>query len=244
MTGFFLSQLAIPGASANPFRTAIVRVEATVPVVPRAGSTVVPGGEGGSLVELKGGSCLGQRSGSRRTVQRREPNRFAALPNGHETPEGFLALDPVEPMRVMPTDAPDALLTAGDEVPVGSLLRGRTCPDDGPVTSNGYTLALGQEPEIVVLCSPAHSIEIVIWRTRLTDAELDSVRLEVGVTEPTGEVPAVSPEQGFVYPPSGRKPAAGRMGLDIDPPRNRSGSRQRYYPQTAHHRPTAPGRSP
>lgn len=113
--------------------------------------------------------------------------RFAALLRGHETPEGFLVLDPVDPMQVRPTDAPDALLTTKDEVPVVSLLKGRTCPDEVPVTSNGYAVALGDEPAFTVLCSPAHSIEIVIWRNGLTDAELDSVQLEVGVAEPTAD---------------------------------------------------------
>jgi hypothetical protein len=104
--------------------------------------------------------------------------RFATLLNGHETLEGFLVLDPVDPMQVRPTDAPDALLTAEDESSVASILRGRTCADEVLVTSNGYAIALADEPAVTVLCSPAHSIEIVIWRTGLTDAELDTVQLK------------------------------------------------------------------
>jgi hypothetical protein len=124
--------------------------------------------------------------------------RFAALLKGHETPEGFLVLDPVDPMQVRPTDAPDALLTTADQNPVASILRGRTCADEVPASSNGYAIAIGDEPAVTMLCSPAHSIEIVIWRNGLTDAELDSVELEVGVTEPTAEVPGVG-RQGLVY---------------------------------------------
>ena len=139
----------------------------------------------------------GPGPGERFTEENRA--RFASLLRGHETPEGFLVLDPVDPMQVRPTDAPDALLTAGDEDPVASILRGRTCAEEGPVSSNGYAVALGDEPAITVLCSPAHSTNIVIWRTGLTDPELDSVRLEVGVAEPTVEALTTGLVEGLVY---------------------------------------------
>ncbi len=104
--------------------------------------------------------------------------RFASLMDGYETPEGFLVLDPVEPMEVMPTDAPDAHLTTEDRA-VGVIRR--DCSAEAArstaVNTHGYTIRVISESGLTVLCAPDQSMLVSVGRTDLTVRELDAIRL-------------------------------------------------------------------
>lgn len=106
--------------------------------------------------------------------------RFASLMDGHETPEGFLVLDPVDPMTVRPTDSPDAVLTdeAGNSM-VGVIRR--DCSVDAAsatgATSHGYFVTVDPESGLTSLCSPGQSTVVWVDRTGLSEAELTEIQI-------------------------------------------------------------------
>lgn len=106
--------------------------------------------------------------------------RFASLMDGYETPEGFLVLDPVDPMTVRPTDSPDAVLTNRDGNSMVGLIR-RDCSVDAAratgATSLGYFVTVDPESGLTSLCSPGQSIVVWVGRTDLSEAELDEVQI-------------------------------------------------------------------
>lgn len=134
--------------------------------------------------------------GGGETFSEDERVRFASLMTGYETQEGFLVLDPSDPMTVMPTDAPDATLTddsgaglAGGAGLVG-VITSRDCAAEGPfadpetVTTEGYLVSVSEESGTTSICNPANSLMAWISRTDLSEAELDTIRLTYEDEEP------------------------------------------------------------
>lgn len=111
--------------------------------------------------------------------------RFASLLDGYETPEGFLVLNPTDPMRMMPVDSPDATLTAREGEALVGIITGRECVGDASsVTSHAYEVAVSEESGLTSLCSPADSTVLWISRTGLTNTELDAIHLDMEPAEP------------------------------------------------------------
>lgn len=100
---------------------------------------------------------------------------LASLLGGHETSDGFPVLDPVPPLGLRGTDAPDGRLdsaTPGDAL-VGILRRRECLP--GPTTLRGHTVT-AHEPGRVTLCFP-EGVELHLTAGELTPAELDAVEV-------------------------------------------------------------------
>lgn len=116
--------------------------------------------------------------------------RFASLMSGHEIEEGFLVLDPSDPMRVMPTDAPDATLTDNSGAGLVGVFTSRECAAEGPfadpdtVTTQGYLVSVSEESGMTSICNPSNSLMAWISRTDLSEAELDTVSLTYQDEEP------------------------------------------------------------
>lgn len=123
-----------------------------------------------------------------------EENRamFASLMRGHETAEGFLVLDPAEPMSIRPTDSPDATLTTitpGEGV-VG-VFTWRDCTTEGPsanpdlVTSAGHLVSFADSSGMTSICFPESSLYLWVSRLDLTEAELEAIDLTYGTDQPS-----------------------------------------------------------
>ena len=133
-----------------------------------------------------------------------EENRamFASLMRGHETDEGFLVLDPAEPMRIGPTDShsPDATFTTGTpgEGVVG-VFTWRECtrqprfanPD--LVTSAGNLVSFGQDSGMTSICFPESSLDLWVSRLDLTEAEVEAIDLIYAPGQPDEEPSTTSP---------------------------------------------------
>jgi len=131
--------------------------------------------------------------GQRLTEENRE--RFASLMSGHETPEGFLVLEPIPPMTIGPGDGPDATLTTGNpEEGLVGVFEGRDCASEGPsanpdlVTSTGNLVSLAEESGMTSICWPDASFFVWVARLDLTDAELEAVELKFATGTPIEEV--------------------------------------------------------
>jgi hypothetical protein len=124
-----------------------------------------------------------------------EENRamFASLMRGHETDQGFLVLDPAEPMRIGPTDShsPDATFTTGTpgEGVVG-VFTWRDCNRQPPfanpdlVTSAGNLVSFGQSSGMTSICFPESSLDLWVSRLDLTEAELEAIDLTYATGQP------------------------------------------------------------
>lgn len=133
----------------------------------------------------------GDPAGQRFTEDNRE--RFASLMRGYETTEGFLVLEPAEPMSIGPTDAPDATLTSTGEGSVGVFIS-RECASEGPsanpdlVTSKGYLVSFAEESRMTSICFPENSLYLWVSRLDLTQDELETIDLVYQPDNP-GEPP-------------------------------------------------------
>jgi hypothetical protein len=101
-----------------------------------------------------------------------ERRLFASRLSGHETPEGFLVLDPVAPMELMHADAPDGRLTTNVTV---NIFFDRPCPDSEGVTASGLLVTVSEEAGQTSLCAPDDAVAVSVSRVDLTPGELDAV---------------------------------------------------------------------
>lgn len=123
----------------------------------------------------------GDAEGQRFSEENRE--MFAALMRGAETAEGFLVLDPVDPMTIGPTDSPDATLTDLAEDGVVGVFKGRDCASEDPsanpdmVTSTGHLVSFAESSGMTSICFPENSLHLWVSRLDLAEAELESIDL-------------------------------------------------------------------
>jgi hypothetical protein len=126
-----------------------------------------------------------------------EENRemFASLMRGRETSDGFLVLNPVEPMSIGPTDAPDATLTTGSrEEGLVGVFEESDCATQGPsnpdlVTSAGNLVSFAEESGMTSICWPEASFYVWVARLNLSEAELEAIELGYATDPPAEETP-------------------------------------------------------
>lgn len=154
----------------------------------------------------------GDPGGRRFTEENRE--MFASLMRGHETSDGFLVLDPAEPMSIGPTDSPDATLTTVSGDGLVGVFGSRECASEGPsadpdlVTSAGNLVSFADSSGMTSICFPDTSLYLWVSRLDLTEAELEAIDLAY-LSDETDEVPASTIE--------GRLPDGTGYELDFDP---------------------------
>lgn len=111
----------------------------------------------------------GDPEGQRFTEENREV--FASLMRGRETAEGFLVLDPADPMSIGPTDSPDVTLTVGTGEGLVGIFKWRDCASEGPsanpdlVTSAGHLVSFAESSGMMSICFPDSSL--YLWVSRL-----------------------------------------------------------------------------
>lgn len=129
----------------------------------------------------------GDAEGQRFSQENRE--MFAALMRGAETADGYLVLDPVDPMSIGPTDSPDATLTDVDGNGVIGVFKWRDCTSedqfDEPdvITPTGHLVSFVESSETTSICFPENSLYLWVSRLDLTGAELESIDLTHGPGE-------------------------------------------------------------
>src|SRR5690606_25716304 len=129
----------------------------------------------------------GDAEGQRFSEENRE--MFAALMRGAETADGFLVLDPLDPMSIRPTDSPDATLTDVDGNGVIGAFKWRDCASEGPfaapdmVTSSGHLVSFAESSGMTSICFPESSLHLWLSRVNLPQAELESIDLMYGPGE-------------------------------------------------------------
>jgi hypothetical protein len=127
--------------------------------------------------------------------------RFASLLSGHETEDGYLVLDPVEPMTVGSLNGSVGVLRgeAGSDVLV-SIVRGDVaqtrCSVAEQTTEGGYGVAPSPFLTGLDVCTPDHEVLLSIWGPFLSQDALDTIK----VAEP----PAVSTGHDCATDTSGR----------------------------------------
>jgi hypothetical protein len=117
-----------------------------------------------------------------------EENRamFASLMRGLETAEGFLVLDPAEPMTIGPTDSPDATLTTMTGEGAVGVFKWRDCASEASsldpdlVTSDGHLVSFADSSGMTSICFPESSLYLWVSRLDLTEAELEAIGLTYG----------------------------------------------------------------
>lgn len=130
----------------------------------------------------------GDAEGQRFSEENRE--MFASLMRGAETAEGFLVLDPVEPMSIGPTDSPDATLTTLTGEGVVGVFKWRDCSSEGPstspdlVTSAGALVSFAESSGMTSICFPESSLYMWVSRLDLTETELESIDLTYTPDQP------------------------------------------------------------
>lgn len=133
----------------------------------------------------------GDAGGQRFTDENRE--MFASLMRGHETADGFLVLDPVDPMSIGPTDSPDATLTSGAGDGLVGIFKLRDCASEGPsaepdlVTSAGHLVTFVDNAGMTSICFPDSSLYLWVNRLDLTDTELETIDLTYSTGQPDPE---------------------------------------------------------
>jgi hypothetical protein len=134
----------------------------------------------------------GDAEGRRFSEENRE--MFASLMSGRESSEGFLVLDPADPMSIGPTDSPNATLTTRtpEEGLVG-IFSGRDCGTEGPsanpdlVTSDGNLVSFAEESGMTSICWPEASFYLWVARLDLSETELEAIELKYATGPPIEE---------------------------------------------------------
>jgi len=127
-------------------------------------------------------------AGARFTEENRD--MFASLMRGRESADGFLVLDPVEPMSIGPTDSPDATLTSLTGEGLVGVFNRRDCASEGPsaspdvVTSKGYLISFAESSGMTSICSPETSLYLWVSRLDLSEAELEAIDLTHAANQP------------------------------------------------------------
>lgn len=105
---------------------------------------------------------------------------LAAHLGGFQTPEGFLVLNPVPPLKAASSNSPDAWLSAkASREHIMDIATEWMCSDEGNRTAQGYPITVDRTDGTVErsVCSPEHSV--MVGGPDISVLELDRIEIRI-----------------------------------------------------------------